>query len=211
MPDDTAPRPYHHGDLRRVVIDAAVAEVEAAGASALSLRAVARRAGVSHAAPAHHFGDKTGIFTAIAAEGFRMMTEAIAPRAAGEHGFLAGGIAYVGFALEHPGYFEVMFRPALHHLDDPELVEAREAAFDLLFGTARQARDDLGVDGDPDGIAIAGWSVTHGFATLVLASSMSDRLGPDPVATVSRGMVALGEITRHALESGFTPSFSPDA
>jgi AcrR family transcriptional regulator len=175
------------------------------------MRSVARRAGVSHAAPAHHFGDKTGIFTAIAAEGFRMMTAAIAPDAAGEHGFLAGGIAYVGFALEHPGYFEVMFRPALQDLGDPELVEAREAAFDLLFSSARQARDDLALDANPEGIAIAGWSVTHGFATLVLASNLGDRLGPDPVATVSRGMVALGEITRQALDAGFIPTISPDA
>jgi hypothetical protein len=90
-------------------------------------------------------------------------------------------------------------------------VEAREAAVDLLFSSARRARDDLAVEGEPEGIAIAGWSVTHGFATLVLASNMGDRLGPDPVATVSRGIVALGEITRHALDAGFIPSISPDA
>src|SRR3954463_13726034 len=102
-------RSYHHGSLRQAVIDAAVAEVEAVGASAVSMREIARRAGVSHAAPAHHFGDKTGIFTAIATEGFWLACAAIGPAADGPGGFLRGGVAYVVFALAHPGHFEVMF------------------------------------------------------------------------------------------------------
>ena len=134
-----AERPYHHGDLRKALIDAAVAEVAAEGASALSMRAIARRAGVSHAAPAHHFGDKAGIFTAIAVEGFDLMTKTIAPVAFEEQGFIAGGTAYVLFALEHPGYFEVMFRPTLYDLDDPALVAARDGAFDVLVESARHA------------------------------------------------------------------------
>src|SRR5262245_29117553 len=84
-------KPYHHGSLRAEVIAAAVAEVEAVGAAGVSLREIARRAGVSHAAPVHHFGDKTGLFTAIATEGFRLATEAIAPAAVGPYGFLDGG------------------------------------------------------------------------------------------------------------------------
>src|SRR3954469_17985027 len=115
-----ADRPYHHGDLRTAVIDAAVREVEAVGASAVSMREIARRAGVSHAAPAHHFGDKTGIFTAIATKGFQLTADAIQPAAVGPFGFLDGGAAYVAFALSHPGYFEVMYRPTLYRTGDSE-------------------------------------------------------------------------------------------
>src|SRR5919107_55659 len=132
MAPATAKR-YHHGRLREAVLEAAVAEIEAVGPARLSMREIARRAGVSHAAPAHHFGDKAGIFTAIATEGFRRMTAAIAPVADGPSGFLLGGQAWVRFALEHRGFYEVMFQPELCRADDPELVEAREEGFRLLF------------------------------------------------------------------------------
>src|SRR5438128_12279628 len=105
-------KPYHHGHLREAVLEAAVAEIEAMGPARLSMREIARRAGVSHAAPAHHFGDKTGIFTAIAAQGFRMAADAIGPAASGAYGFLDGGAAYGGFALSHPVYVEVMYPPS---------------------------------------------------------------------------------------------------
>ena len=197
------PRPYHHGSLREAVIAAAVAEVEACGAVNLSMREIARRAGVSHAAPAYHFGDKAGIFTAIATEGFQLIAEAIAPVADGPAGFLQGGVAYIRFALEHPGHFEVMFRPDLYRRDDPELVSAREAAFAILTGAAR-ASVGAGPDEDVTGLAVAGWSVSHGFATLWLHANMQESLGPDPTAiadTVIRGIVTLGEVTRRQLEA----------
>jgi AcrR family transcriptional regulator len=191
-------RPYHHGGLRQAVIDAAVAEVVAVGAARLSMREIARRAGVSHAAPAHHFGDKAGIFTAIAIEGFRLSFELIAPIAAGPGGFLRGGLAYVTFALAHPGHFEVMFRPDLYRADDPELVEARQAAFRVLYDSARAA---LGAQSDDEalGMIVAGLSLSHGFATLWLDANLQDMIGTDPAAFVSRladGVVELGKVTR---------------
>jgi AcrR family transcriptional regulator len=70
-------RPYHHGDLRRAVLDAAVAAIAESGPAALSLRDLARRAEVSHAAPAHHFGDKAGVLTALAAEGYALLADAL--------------------------------------------------------------------------------------------------------------------------------------
>lgn len=198
-------RPYHHGHLRETLVTAAVEEVEAVGASSLSMRAIARRAGVSHAAPAHHFGDKAGIFTAIAIEGFDKMAAAIRPVAFEDEGFLAGGVGYVQFALENPGYFEVMFRPALYHREDPQLVEAGDRAFDVLFESARHAIELMGTDDDPDGVAVAGWSIAHGLATLWLQSNLVDKLGPDPFGQVARGTAALGEITRRGLDRQMSP------
>src|SRR5215475_11076814 len=108
-------RPYHHGDLRPALLRAAVATITEAGATAMSLREVARRAGVTHAAAAYHFGDKAGLFTAVAVEGYRELGEAL--REAARRGFLEMGVAYVRFAVTHRAHFEVMYRPELYHPD----------------------------------------------------------------------------------------------
>lgn len=191
-------RTYHHGNLRQAVIDAAVAEVQAVGAAGVSMREIARRAGVSHAAPIHHFGDKAGLFTAIATEGFRAITDFIGAAAQGRDAFIDGGVAYVVFALQHPGHFEVMFRPDLHRRDDAELAAASNAAFAVLYDSAAAA-----VPGAPDdavrGLVIAGWSLAHGLATLWLTGNLEDRLVPDPALLteqVREGLVRLGELAR---------------
>jgi AcrR family transcriptional regulator len=203
MPDAET-RKYHHGRLRQAVIDAAVAEVQAVGAARVSMREIARRAGVSHAAPAHHFGDKAGIFPAIATEGFRLSTEHIAPVAAGPDGFVRGGVAYVAFALSHPGHFEVMFRPDLYRDDDPELVAARDAAFQVLHGSARAA---LGTDDEAavEALVLAGWSASHGFATLWLTANLARLVDASPqrlAEQVRDGMIALGEVARRSRDAG---------
>ncbi len=196
-------KPYHHGQLRRAVLDAAVKEVEAVGAAGVSMREIARRAGVSHAAPAHHFGSKAGIFTAIATEGFRLAAEAIGPRAAGPNGLLDAGVAYAAFALAHPGHFEVMFQPQLYQRDDPGLVACRNAVHDILY---RSARALVGADADEDlsGLVVAGWSLAHGLANLWLNADLADRLGPDPAditPALRRGLVTLGECVRRQSEA----------
>jgi AcrR family transcriptional regulator len=191
---DAPAKPYHHGHLRQALIDAAVAEVEAVGPAALSLREIARRAGVSHGAPAHHFGDKAGVFTAIATEAFRLASETIGPVAQGPYGFLDGGAAYIGFALGHPGHFAVMLRPDLYHEDDPDLAVARDEAFGILYGSAANLAG-LPPDADITGLVIAGWSLAHGFATLALTGNLTGRLGPDPNAVsdqVRDGVIQLG-------------------
>jgi AcrR family transcriptional regulator len=191
-------KPYHHGRLRTAVIDAAVAEVEAVGAAAVSMREIARRAGVSHAAPAHHFGDKTGIFTAIATEGFRRTAEAIGPAATGPFGFLDGGAANVAFAVANPGYFEVMYRPGLYRTDDPDLVAARQAAFAILTDSAAALARQWRI-ADVDGLVITGWSLCHGLATLLLTGNLQDRLPPDPEAIarhLANGLIGLGKVAR---------------
>jgi AcrR family transcriptional regulator len=194
----TSGRPYHHGGLDRAAVEGAVAEVEAVGVAGVSMRRIARRAGVSHAALAYQFGDKTGIFTAVAAEGFRLAAEAIGPAAVGADGFLRGGEAYVAFAIAHPGYFEVMFRPALYRADDPAVLSAKTAAFDILFGSARASLEAQGpaTENDVRALVTAGWSLAHGFATLALTTNVgTPSSGPDDTAGhLRRGMIILGQL-----------------
>jgi AcrR family transcriptional regulator len=188
-------RPYHHGDLQRALIDAALAEIEASGTGRLSLREIARRAGVSHAAPAHHFGDKAGLFTAIATEGFRLLRAATSPVSDGPDGLLLTGIAYVEFAIGHRAHFEVMYRPELYRPEEPELVASREASFAVLYATARQGAG-LGPEEDVTGLALAAWSVVHGFANLWLAANLRDDFGElrEAIPVLAGGIAALGQV-----------------
>ena len=174
--------PYHHGDLRRALLDAALVTIAADGAAALNLRALARRCGVSHAAPAHHFGDRTGLLTALAAEGYDGLAIATATAWEETRSFLEVGVAYVRFAVEHPSHFAVMFRPDLVDTQDPELVRASTASAALLYGSVDTV---AAVGGDAAArrlAATAAWALVHGIATLWLQGSL--RGGPidDPEA-----------------------------
>jgi AcrR family transcriptional regulator len=196
-----AARPYHHGQLERAAIDGAIEEVETVGVAAVSMRRIARRAGVSHAALAYRFGDKKGIFTAVASEGFRLCAEMIGPTATGADGFVHGGQTYIAFALTHRGHFEVMFRPNLYRGDDPDLVAAKNAAFDVLYGSARASlaarRSGSVTEEDVQGLVLAGWSTSHGFATLALAGNLVDQLDTDTnvlAAQILRGIITMGEL-----------------
>ena len=201
-----AARPYHHGQLERAAIDGAVEEVETVGVAAVSMRRIARRAGVSHAALAYQFGDKAGIFTAVATEGFRLQAAMIGPASAGPDGFINGGQAYIAFALAHRGHFEVMFRPYLYRSDDPKLLLARNAAFDILFDTARSSltshRSAPVTDDDVRGLVMAGWSLSHGFATLALTANITELRDADPAALaaqIAQGVITLGELAQRKI------------
>src|SRR3954452_9304586 len=131
---------YHHGDLRRTLLAAAAEVIEEQGPTALSLRDLARRAGVSHAAPTHHFGDKAGLLTALATDGYDLLAAELTKEWAASHSFLEQGVAYVRFAIEHRAHFEVMFRPDLYHAGEPALATARDRARQALY---------LGISADP--------------------------------------------------------------
>jgi AcrR family transcriptional regulator len=198
------PRPYHHGDLRRTLIDAAVAEIATSGPANLSLRGLARVAGVSHAAPAHHFGDKVGLFTAIAAEGFNLLSARTSEVVDAPDALMQAGIIYIRFAFEHRGYFEVMFRPDLYAPDDPDLLAARDRAFDVLFRAAREGAG-LSSDADVSGLVAAAWSVVHGFATLSLTGNFDGQLPADfdqAIGAVATGIAGLGSIVARQFGSG---------
>jgi AcrR family transcriptional regulator len=171
-------------------MDGALAAIDAAGPAGLSLRDVARRAGVSHAAPAHHFGDKAGLLTAIAAEGYALLAEVT--RSALEEGeeFLEAGVAYIRFALTHRAHYAVMFRPDLYRADDAAVVAVRDAAAGVLL---EGVRDALGSPREEDvvGGAVAIWSFTHGFATLALNGNFD---ADDPDAAVRQVAAAIARL-----------------
>ena len=136
--------PYHHGALRDALLDAAQRVLERDGQ--LTLRAVAREAGVSHAAPTHHFGDLTGLVSELAAIGFTQFNAAMV--AAGTAGpslidkAIARAKAYVAYAQAHPGMYMLMFR--IEHLDmtRPSLHEAASASFAGLAGAIGASRQE---------------------------------------------------------------------
>ncbi|GAB3969328.1 TetR/AcrR family transcriptional regulator [Plantactinospora veratri] len=181
--EDAAGRPYHHGNLRRALLAAAATAIEESGPAALSLRDLARRAGVSHAAPAHHFGDKAGLLTAFATEGYEMLADTLARvREATDGSLLELGVGYVMFAVRHRAHFEVMFRPELFHRDDAGLAAAQQRARAALrAGVAGLPAPPAGAEAAQT--ELAAWSIVHGFATLWLGGVLrTDQVGDDPEA-----------------------------
>ncbi|MGW0556168.1 TetR/AcrR family transcriptional regulator [Streptomyces sp. NPDC002926] len=176
-------RTYHHGDLRRAVLTAALDVIRTEGPSALSLRDLARRAGVSHAAPAHHFKDRSGLLTAIATEGYDLLAASLADAP----DLRERGVRYVRFAIGHPAHFQVMFQPDLYRPDDPELLAAKaRAAEELRAGVAdRTPVEDEGLMG------IAAWSVAHGFATLLLSHNLDRPVGDRDPEEVFRALTGV--------------------
>ncbi len=170
---------YHHGDLRAVILAEAARLIAERGAEALSLRELAREAGVSHAAPAHHFTDRRGLFTALATQGFQKLTQALADSGPD---FSAAALAYVEFAVHNPGEFAVMFAKSLVDDQDPELVAAQVAARQEL-GRGVATLTDPHAAADPDAAALAAWAMVHGYAMLWLNQAVPP---DDPVATASR-------------------------
>ncbi|MDP9397781.1 MAG: WHG domain-containing protein [Actinomycetota bacterium] len=187
-----AGRSYHHGDLRRALLDAAAQEIAREGPAVLSLRALARAAAVSHAAPAHHFGDKRGLLTALATEGHRLLAEQMRSAvAAGGGEFLEAAVAYVRFAVTHPAHFAVMFRPDLLHGDDPELTAARrESRAVLQSGSAEATGTGPGSSDAEAAAAIAAWSLVHGLATLHLTGNLPPDSSLDDLEARTRAAAA---------------------
>ncbi|MGW7048507.1 TetR/AcrR family transcriptional regulator [Streptomyces avermitilis] len=179
-------RPYHHGDLRRAILGAALDVIATDGPSALSLRDLARRAGVSHAAPAHHFKDRTGLLTAIAAEGYELLAAALAEA----EDLRDAGVRYVRFATEHPAHFQVMFTPELLRANDLELTTAKALAGERLRSAVSDAPAGRGPD--PRLAGVAAWSLAHGFATLLLSHNLDGPVGdqdPEEVFRTLAGML----------------------
>jgi AcrR family transcriptional regulator len=172
-------KPYHHGDLRQALLTAAEAELAERGMEAFSLRSVAKRAGVSHAAPAHHFGDVQGLLTALAAEGFRRFVAAMQAREADtadpRERAVAAGLGYLDFALDRPTLFRLIFASKKPDFCDAELFDAGNAAYQHLVGLVS------GIGGSTADIA-ALWAMAHGIADLSAGQRLKMLDGLDPAA-----------------------------
>jgi len=164
-------RPYHHGDLRRALVDAARRILEADGPTALSLRAVAREAGVSPAAPYHHFKDKAELLDAVAMEGWDALGEAMAEAKAkaGPDAIIVSelGVAYVCFARDNPALYRVMYERSRDKDSLPEdMREDDESAYCLVRGTFREIAGPEASDMDVELATIAAWCAAHGLAEM---------------------------------------------
>jgi AcrR family transcriptional regulator len=189
---------YHHGDLHGALLKAARRVAERDGLQGLSLRAVAREAGVSHAAPAHHFGDVTGLISELAAIGFKRFSAemsaaasyATCPDSAAE----GKAKAYVNFARDNPCLFQLMFRAERLDHSRPALREAAENAFASLAKTVGDRRREVV---SPDHLTLAQaadiariWSMVHGFAMLYLDGRLQDVLDGLPEGTTAEMLLA---------------------
>jgi len=169
---------YHHGDLRRALLAAAEAELVEKGIEGFTLRGVARRAGVSHAAPAHHFKDTAAMLTALAAVAAERLTRTMAQRRAAAPDdprarLVASGTGYIAFALENPALFMLLFGSGRPDSGDPELVRHAGAAYaDLVEGIAAIKGKDPTADPEGRLDVAAAWSLVHGAASLLIAGRM---------------------------------------
>ena len=168
-------------DLRQKVLDASLAVIEEGGLDRLSMREVARKAGVSHQAPYHYFSDREAILAALAGEGFSRLGHSLM-RADGQgvsdpvKAVEAMGRAYVAFALRNPAYFQAMFRADAVPLDRyPEARKREDEAFGKLVEGVGAAFANQPA-GDRQAIAVACWAMVHGLATLMLEGSLARKL-----------------------------------
>ncbi|MEJ2548520.1 MAG: TetR/AcrR family transcriptional regulator [Gemmatimonadota bacterium] len=201
---------YHHGDLRRALLEAAGAILQESGAPALSLRGIARRAGVSHMAPYHHFAGRGELVAALAADGFERLAAAMRDAMESAAGadpverLRACGVAYVVFAVRNPEMFHLMFgRELADSSAHPELRQAARVAYRTFAAAlptpaAEAAGRAPADDGDPESreseneialppIALAAWSLVHGLAMLVAEGQVgSGAAGPEEAERLTR-------------------------
>jgi AcrR family transcriptional regulator len=209
-------RPYHHGGLRSALLDEALGLIREQGPEGFTLRELARRLGVSHAAPYRHFADRGALLTAVAAAGCDELAAAIR---AGLDGagtdlrarFLAAGYAYVRFALDKPAHFQTMFESAEVDKKDPAYAEATARCWGILIAFIREGQGrGLLVEGEPEVIAIPVWAMHHGLASLASAGAFEGH-GPAALKGIVDGahaalldglLVRGGEAPRAAKKGG---------
>jgi len=173
--------PYHHGNLRQALLEIAVELIRERGADALTIREVARRAGVTHTAPYRHFKDKASLLAAVAREGFEMMVQETKEQ------FLRTtqdalarlkvcGIAYIEFAIHNPARYRVMFGTGRPHGKNSALRKASEASFGLLLECIKECQKEGTVrPGEPMEMALAAWSIVHGFSMLFIDNQIREK------------------------------------
>ena len=199
---------YHHGDLRRALLDAALDLVERKGPGGLSLREAARLAGVSHAAVYRHFADKTELLRAVAVEGMVGMRDAMQASLVGiddpVDAFQAFGVAYVMYAVRHPSHFRVMYSAEVDCSEGP-LAEAKEEKMGMLIaGVEACQKAGVFAPGPPERFAVVAWSLVHGLATLMVDGVLQRTKLPagDPQAVAEMVTGAVLELFRQRHRGG---------
>src|ERR1700722_2204688 len=188
---------YHHGALRDALLEAAERVLERDGLPGLTLRAVAREAGVSHAAPTHHFGDLTGLVSELAAIGFRQFNAAMAAAGASADGSPETGMArakaYVGYAQALPGLYGLMFRTERLDMTRPALDQAASASFRELVGAVGASRhepiSEQAMSLDQAAAIARAWCLVHGFTMLLLDGRLSNILRRLPEGTDAEALL----------------------
>lgn len=216
VPETT--RPYHHGHLRRALLDAALQVLTEQDLAGLTLRQVARRAGVSEAAPYHHFASKAALVEALVAETLHQLGQALQEAGQVSAGtpldrLMAIGVAYVHFAVEHRTSFQILYRPELRHLARPlsdadgvtrsPIDQAGKAAYQVLLDAIVACQQaGVVVAGDPLPLALTAWATVHGLAQLLLDGIVGAEIVPSGTlpgveqlaslvtATLAQGLVA---------------------
>jgi len=202
-----AEKPYHHGNLRKALIEAGLAVLEEVGHAGLTLRAVASRAGVSHAAPAHHFASAKGLLTVMATSAFARFEAALADgRAKTDPDPVSQirvmGRVYLEFARAHPEQFRLMFTAAKLDWRDAELLAIARMTYRHLEEIARPAADAMGANSATarTNVEYLIWSVAHGFAHLAIEHQI-----PKPGAPVPTDVPDIGGLlfaTAHRGQAG---------
>jgi AcrR family transcriptional regulator len=179
-------KPYHHGNLQQVLLETAVQLIGEVGPAGFTLREVARRAAVSHNAPYRHFADREELLAAVAAQGFRELTQAMTKAAKRQPDALArlkqAGLAYVEFALRRPEHFAVMFDAPVSrggllkrfpHDKTTDSAEAAKEAFEKLVSLVKNCQDEgRFASGEPLQFALLAWTMVHGIAKLATAGRL---------------------------------------
>ncbi len=198
---------YHHGDLRNALIGATLTLIAEKGINAFTIREIAKRAGVSHAAPYRHFKDKEAILFAVAKEGFDMMVTETKKRSEKYPDdpvarFQISGLSYIDFAVNYPSHYRVMFNSGENINKFPEeLVVSSTESFKLLLDTICECQEkNLIKPGNPHEFALAAWSIVHGYAKLYIDGFIDNQAD-----TFSRKKDKLKYIITDALFAGLRP------
>jgi AcrR family transcriptional regulator len=173
---------YHHGDLRRALLDEALRTIKQDGVDALTLRTIGVRLGVSRTALYRHFTDKRALLSSVATEGFRLLTERLlnAWKAGGIRGFNAMGVAYIRFAMGNPSHYRVMFGGFVDDGPrDDDLMRESTAAFQALVDAIVALQQEGAVRKD-DALQLAQfiWAVVHGVSMLIIDGQLAHHRAP---------------------------------
>jgi AcrR family transcriptional regulator len=200
-------RPYHHGDLREALVAAGGKLLEERGIRGFTLRECARRASVSHAAPAHHFASIDDLLAEIATRGYRelivaMETEARRAAASPAARLVAQGVGYMAFAAAHPVQFQLMFSREANRFETPALKAAAKAAHHLHLAAVEDVIPKAAAEVQQR-MADFAWASVHGFITLVLEGQIGDE--DSPRALKARGLAMLAAMVEAVVRAGGDP------